>query len=573
MKLTTARENLEIAIASNNLARNSIDVAATTSETLDAVENNGTEQLGANLGTVVDLLEAAATDSKFTNAAGILTKIKDKEIEWSDSEDDNVKKVDLEDNERSIATAKGDTISLPRFKSFLPQLPEEPVIEQPTSKRYKKRKKFRGLLDEDDSSIESKSVGKKKHGSKGGKSSRSEKDLDKKELERQFGNFSNLVDPWWPSSTSIKRERKALGESNFDGDYEENEIVLGAERQFRANVKIIKERLDNDVKPGVLEKLPHCRIHRMTMKKRKNQSAPELVFCTQVTEVYPNEPMVCCTRCGTWRHVCCGGHYKNYSRREAIDTPFEPKCDRCFAEEPVLDGHSVARKRLDRQRCEQIRRGLTTSAAMRQHSFSKHGGTYKWPLGSVSATHIGGHTRSVHSRHDKAEKQWTDMATKLSRGYGHRPREKVKVRTKELERLLISIEDAEGHTDRHNMIAFLMEDTLKKAPAGFEEKHCNIFDPEDDQDTETVEDVSEKHDETLSILNDKPESSKNSIEATDNEVHEKNHGHSICQRNDCNQTSRFDSIFCSDACGLVVMEKDLLRTIFYCSDIHPSALR
>ena len=34
------------------------------------------------------------------------------------------------------------------------------------------------------------------------------------------------------------------------------------------------------------------------------------------------------------------------------------------------------------------------------------------------------------------------MATKLGRGYGHRPKEKVKVRTKEFERLLISIEDA-----------------------------------------------------------------------------------------------------------------------------------
>jgi hypothetical protein len=79
---------------------------------------------------------------------------------------------------------------------------------------------------------------------------------------------------------------------------------------------------------------------------------------------------------------------------------------------------------------------------MRQASFSKHGGTYKWPLGSVSATHIGGHTRSVHSRHDKAEKQWTDMASKLSRGYGCRPKDRVKHRTKELERLLVSVEDA-----------------------------------------------------------------------------------------------------------------------------------
>ena len=152
--------------------------------------------------------------------------------------------------------------------------------------------------------------------------------------------------------------------------------------------------------------------------------------------------MVCCSRCGMWRHTGCGGHYKQYSVREAIDKPFEAICDRCHVEEKFLDEHPMARKRVDRQRCEQLRRGLSTSAAMRQHSFSKHGGTYKWPLGSVSATHIGGHTRSVHSRHDKAEKQWTDMATKLGRGYGQRPKEKVKVRTKEFERLLISIEDA-----------------------------------------------------------------------------------------------------------------------------------
>ena len=42
----------------------------------------------------------------------------------------------------------------------------------------------------------------------------------------------------------------------------------------------------------------------------------------------------------------------------------------------------------------------------------------------------------------KAEKQWSDMATRLGRGYGYRPKERIRVRTKELERLLVSVEDA-----------------------------------------------------------------------------------------------------------------------------------
>ena len=143
--------------------------------------------------------------------------------------------------------------------------------------------------------------------------------------------------------------------------------------------------------------------------------------------------------------------------RETIDTPFVAVCDRCHEEEKIVGDYSLGRKRLERQRMEQIRRGLATSATMRQASFSKHGGTYKWPLGSVSATHIGGHTRSVHSRHDKAEKQWRDMANRLGRNNSMRPKERVKVRTKELERLLASVEDAEGHTDRHNMMLFLLQ--------------------------------------------------------------------------------------------------------------------
>jgi len=415
-------------------------------------------------------------------------------------------------------------------------------------------------LDEDDSSVEDKYSGKRKDS----KASKAAKDEEKKAFERLFGDLQYPIDPWWPTTTSIKRERKALGQSTQVDDTDCQK--LGDEYQFHGNVEKIKDNLKSNVEPGVLEKIPHCRVHRMAMKKRKNSSAPELVYCTQVTELYPNDIMVCCSRCGTWRHTGCGGHYKQYSVREAIEKPFVPICDRCHAEEKILDENPVARNRLNRQRCEQLRRGLSTSAAMRQHSFSKHGGTYKWPLGSVSATHIGGHTRSVHSRHDKAEKQWTDMATKLGRGYGHRPKEKVKVRTKEFERLLISIEDAEGHTDRHNMLVFLMQDTIKDTPVGFENVCRNIFDPEDDDDSESNKgsDSEEEASSEKEKKNGKNENGRDKGTKTER---------AICKRKGCSKFSRFDSTFCSDACGVSTLESDLLRTFFYSSDIHPSSLR
>jgi transketolase len=117
-------------------------------------------------------------------------------------------------------------------------------------------------------------------------------------------------------------------------------------------------------------------------------------------------------------------------------------CDRCHAEEKLLRDYPTAKKRLDRQRNEQLRRAMATSATMRQLSFSKHGGSYKWPLGSVSTTHIGGHTRSVHVRQEKAEKQWKEMISKLSKDYGTKTKERMRIRTRELEKLLSSVEDA-----------------------------------------------------------------------------------------------------------------------------------
>jgi hypothetical protein len=383
------------------------------------------------LGTVADLLSAANSEDKTDDAANALVGIK-KHVEWSDdSEQEDEPVVDY-----TIAIKKGEAINLPGFMSVLPQLPEEPQLKAPVPKKKKKRK-HKGLLDDD--SIDEKTNGKSKshkHEQKDAKTS------EAKAAELNVVEYPYPIDTWWPSVSTIRRERKAAAEPQDEDAFTEEPQILSEDSQFRAHTAKIHDNFANEVEPGVLEKIPHCKIHRMLMKKRKNPSAPELVYCWQVTELYPNDIMVACAHCGTWRHAACGGHHKPYSVREGIHSPFTAVCDRCCDEEKILRNHPLGRKRIDRQRTEQIRRGLATSACMRQASFSKHGGTYKWPLGSVSATHIGGHTRSVHSRHDKAEKQWTDMATRLGRGYGYRPKERVKVRTKELERLLVSVEDA-----------------------------------------------------------------------------------------------------------------------------------
>jgi chemotaxis protein histidine kinase CheA len=413
-----------------------LDFAATTAEAppvptafAPRVMMSPPPHMTFTLGTLGDLLSAGSNIKTTDDAASTLVGIK-KTADWPDSESDH--EDDLE-CEKRVAKEKGDIIQLPGFTSILPQLPKEPEVRF----TQEKPKKHKGLLDDD--SVDAKPRGKSKP------SKTDSRGIDNGGVtnpDSGIFEYPYPIDTWWPSTTNVRRERKLAGESVSGDRFDESDKGLGKDSPFRANVEKIQQKLSTEVTPGILEKVPHCRIHRMLMKKRKNPSAPELVYCFQVTELYPNDVMVCCSHCGTWRHTACGGHHKPYSVRESIEAPFVPVCDRCHEEEKIVRDHPLARMRIDRQRTEQIRRGLSTSAAMRQASFSKHGGTYKWPLGSVSATHIGGHTRSVHSRHDKAEKQWMDMATRLGRGYGYRPKERVKFRTKELERLLVSIEDA-----------------------------------------------------------------------------------------------------------------------------------
>ena len=124
------------------------------------------------------------------------------------------------------------------------------------------------------------------------------------------------------------------------------------------------------------------------------------------------------------------------------------------------------------------------------------------------------------------------------------------------------------------MLVFLMQDTLKKAPVGFEKNRRNLFDPEDDDDSEAYggsdSDEIEGADKKMLAL---PESERKTCKIGNGREKCLKVDQALCKKTGCNKSSRFDSIFCSDACGVSTLEGDLLRTFFYSSDIHPSSLR
>jgi len=108
--------------------------------------------------------------------------------------------------------------------------------------------------------------------------------------------------------------------------------------------------------------------------------------------------------------------------------------------------------------------------------------------------------------------------------------------------------------DRHNMMLFLQNDTSKLHPAGFEVPRRNIFDPEEDPI-----DVFSEEGSSMDVL-DLPGSKTGKSDV-------------ICARMDCDKRSRFDSIFCSDSCGVSTLEKDLLHSLQFAANLHPSVLR
>lgn len=515
-------------------------------------------------GTIGSLLDAANSENKVFDAVDLLCSMK-KGVGWPISEEednDTPKKTPNFLSERmedpAVLETPCQSIVTSMLESYFPMLPQEPIDESEeggvfatfddSSQKGLDLEQQKGHI-ADVSQVDG---GKKKGAGKKSKAGQLK--------ANNVLDYPYPVDTWWPTITSRKRERRQLGYESDEDNFDEEEVPNNnkGRPKFRANLRSIRDKLEKEVEPGILEKIPHCKLHRL---KRKNSALAELVYCFQVTEVYPNEAMVHCGTCGTWRHACCGGHFESFSVRKNIDKPFVAECEQCHQEKAIIDQYPIAKKRIERQRMEQMRRVLATTAVMRSMSFSKHGGTYKWPLGSVSATHVGGHTRSVQARHDKAEKQWADLISRLARGQGCRMKERQRMRTKELERLLVAIEDAEGQTDRHNMLLFLMRDTKKSMPVGFEEEKKNLFDPcyaDDEFDSLGYTSIARRSEKQASLSKDLKDDAKQ---------------RTSCARPDCSKSARFDSKFCCDGCGVHVLEVDLLRAFHESNDIHPSVLR
>ena len=527
----------------------------------------------SGLGTVVELLAAANSEEKAFEAAHVLQFLKDKQ--WTEDEEKEDKaptKPSPEDGHPPHDRPPAQSIVTSMLESHFPSLPEEPVLNEEIGVSHGNA--FLGEQEDvvvienqkgDEHAENEDQTGQQDENQMMGKVGVKEGRQETQKRKSNVLDYPYPVDTWWPSTAGRRRERRHAGETSDEDAFEDpRDLLLKSNPKcLRVNEKKIDERLDTELEPGVLEKIPHCRLHRL---KRKNVgSLAELVYCFQVTECYPGEMMVCCSICGTWRHAVCGGHFEPYSVRKNANEPFVAICEQCHQEKEIIKEYPMAKARIERQRMEQLRRGLSTTAVMRSMSFSKHGGTYKWPLGSVSATHVGGHTRSVQARHDKAEKQWADLLTRLGRGYGYRTKERQRVRTKELERLLVAVEDAEGQTDRHNMLLFLLRDTKRPVPVGFEEEYKNLFDPcytDEEFDSfgfsPSIRRL-DSHKQTKETSDGNDESSKLTCKK--------------CIREDCNKNARFDSRFCSDACGVHVLELDLLQAFYESNDIHPSVLR
>ena len=135
----------------------------------------------------------------------------------------------------------------------------------------------------------------------------------------------------------------------------------------------------------------------------------------------------------------------------------------------------------------------------------------------------------------------------------------------------------ENYTDRHNIFLFLMRDTMREHPIGFEKEHRNIFDPEEDPAflEPPVQEEAAAAKTDVDFDNTKPEVIPvTTAEASpDGETTKPENVRPVCGRKGCLHLPRFDSLFCSDSCGVSALELDLLHSFQESSDIHPSILR
>lgn len=125
--------------------------------------------------------------------------------------------------------------------------------------------------------------------------------------------------------------------------------------------------------------------------------------------------------------------------------------------------------------------------------------------------------------------------------------------------------------DRHNITIFLHQDIKKVHPAGFEKPRRNIFDPEEDPECGAKSLPYGTKNQPPFLIS----SIHSNEDITDDsgEVDSKAKETQVCSREGCKQKPRFDSMFCSDSCGVSTLESDLLQSIQYAGKLHPSVLR
>lgn len=395
--------------------------------------------------------------------------------------------------------------------------------------------------------------------------------LDVKEplfLSKSLPNHSIDCDPWYPSNKAILRERKTQGMIDAD------KIIMTEVPIPDGKVPIstsVHDRLKSNMEPGSIEKLPHCKLYEQMYLSQNDENPRKPLFCFQVTEVHCKSMMVCCSKCSTWRHVQCGGHFSRTIPRREMSS-FNPVCDRCYAEEFVLEKYPQARSRIERQRIIHLRKTQTVGSVIRSAAYSKLG-SQNWPPGSVESSQMSSHKKSILTRFAKAEKQWDDMLVKL--GLQERSGNKLApLRSKEFERILQYLQDSEVKCDLHNAILFLQRDSQREHPTGHETPLFNLFDPEDDslrililkEKNGSIDDINESSDEENEIIG-----GENDLESTKDE--KSKDLAALCMRTGCKRSARFDSHFCTDACGILTMELDLLQTLKLAEQVHPSNLR
>jgi hypothetical protein len=113
---------------------------------------------------------------------------------------------------------------------------------------------------------------------------------------------------------------------------------------------------------------------------------------------------------------------------------------------------------------------------------------------------------------------------------------------------------------------------MRERPVGFDKERKNIFDLEEDPEPEQEPTIQENERTNGNDAHHCESTEIDAIVAPDSKNKATRVTHP-CAREGCTRKPRFDSLFCSDSCGVSALELDLLRSYEESSDIHPSVLR